>query len=723
MAGGDVRRLAVSSSPKLTPDEIASRSFAKAVRGVSEPEVRSFLSRVAEEVAAISEREDSLRSRIESLEEQLRSPKAPTDQELLTALGEETARVLRSAQSAAEDIRTRSEERAAAILKDAEEQSKSMRDAAEEDAATQVNTANEISTAQIAAAEETSAGIQSGATAAATSTLETAERDAAEVRERARIESESEIEQARQTGREMLAEAKAVRERVLADLARRRELLTSQIEELRIGRDRLLGAYRVVKQTLSDATSALGQVDSRGASALATSAPFVDLGIDGDSDEELPQFTEAAPETPSLEASSVDKTSTEPSTDRVVISTTPTSGTQSESETQRSDPPNTPSSGRGLRRRVRESLGISEDSKPGTSTRSTDEITETIVKSVTESVTVVVVDDGLQEVTIQEVNFEEIDVTQTSSIHEVIIRDEVTLAESESSAKTGIIVSAQDSAQVSADAADAPEVESIFARLRADGAASPAVTKKAATSASEVAPGSGDSNSAPKTEAEAGDSADDERSMCEAVLLPLRRDAIKRAKRALQDDQNALLERLRTQKGRIDVAAILGDGEEQSATWVALLSEPISKAFIGAHTGLTTEPAPTVPEELTSGPIGELVGGLRSRLSAVITANDSPDSDDSISRAVGSCFRDARGQGLEAALGDALSAAWSRGVYEAVATGTLLRWVPIEAGRCSDCDDNALEPTPRGKNFPTGQAYPPAHPGCRCLITPDASLG
>ena len=264
-------------------------------------------------------------------------------------------------------------------------------------------------------------------------------------------------------------------------------------------------------------------------------------------------------------------------------------------------------------------------------------------------------------------------------------------------------------------------MESIFARLRADGAASPSGTKKEARGATELDPDSGKSSSAP--EAEAGDSADDERSICEAVLLPLRRDAIKRAKRALQDDQNALLERLRTQKGRIDVAAILGDGAEQAATWVALLSEPMSKAFIGAHTGLTTEPAPKVPEELTSGPVGEIVGGLRSRLSAAITANDSPDSDDSISRAVGSCFRDARGQGLEAALGDALSAAWSRGVYEAVAVGTLLRWVPIEAGRCSDCDDNALEPTPRGKNFPTGQAYPPAHPGCRCLITPDASLG
>ncbi len=697
MAGGDVRRLAVSSSPKLTPDEIASRSFAKAVRGVSEAEVRSFLSRVAEEVAAISEREDSLRSRIESLEEQLRSPKAPTDQELLTALGEETARVLRSAQSAAEDIRTRSEERAAAILKDAEEQSKTMRDAAEEAATTQVNSANEISSALVAAAEETSAAIQSGATAAATSTLETAERDAAEVRERARIESESEIEQARQTGREMLAEAKAVRERVLADLARRRELLTSQIEELRIGRDRLLGAYRVVKQTLSDATSALGQVDSRGASDLATSAPFVDLGIDGDPEEDLTQVSGAAPETPSLEASNGDT----PNLNRVVISTAPISSTQSEPEAPRSDPPNSPASGGRLRRRVRESLGITEDSKPVTGTRTTELVTETLSKSVTESVTVVVTDDGLQEVTTQE----------------VIIRDEVTLTEIESSANTLTRGSTGDSAE----AADAPEVESIFARLRADGAGSALGSEKEEPIALKVDPDSGGIDSAPETELV--DSADDERSMCEAVLLPLRRDAIKRAKRALQDDQNALLERLRTQKGRIDLEAILGDGAEQTATWVALLSEPLGKAFIGAHTGLTTEPAPKVPEELTSGPVEEIVGGLRSRLSAVIAANDSPDSDDSISRAVGSCFRDARGQGLEAALGDALSAAWSRGVYEAVATGTLLRWVPIEAGRCSDCDDNALEPTPRGQNFPTGQAYPPAHPGCRCLITPDASLG
>lgn len=701
MAGGDVRRLAVSSSPKLTPDEIASRSFAKAVRGVSEAEVRSFLSRVAEEVAVIAQREEALKSRIDSLEEQLRSPKAPTDQELLTALGEETARVLRSAQSAAEDIRTRSEERAASILKDADEQATTLRDAAEEAATTQINSANEISSALIAAAEEASVSIHSEASAAAGSTLETAERDAAEVRERARIESEGEIEQARQTGREMLAEAKAVRERVLADLARRRELLTSQIEELRVGRDRLLEAYRVVKQTLSDATSALGQVDSRGASALATSAPLVDLGIDDHTEENLSLTTADSVEEPSLEASITDR----PNTDPLVINTAQASTPQGESESTDNNAPSSPASGRGIRRRVRESLGIAEDSKPAKGARAAEEKTETLAKSVTESVTVVVVDDGVQEVTMQEVS-----VTETLNIREVTIRDETTLDEVGSAAKDAT----QDSV------VDAPEVESIFARLRADGAAATSGSEIDTPEGNRAETVSDESTSAP--EPEGGDSLDDERSMCEAVLLPLRRDAMKRAKRALQDDQNALLERLRTQKGRINVAAILGDGAEQNAQWIGLLSEPIGKAFIGAHTGLTTEPAPTVPEELTAGPIGALVGGLRSRLSAVITENDSPDSDDSISRAVSSCFREARGQGLEAALGDALSAAWSRGVYQAVAPGTLLRWVPFEAGKCSDCDDNALEPTPRGKNFPTGQAYPPAHPGCRCLITPDATL-
>ena len=60
-------------------------------------------------------------------------------------------------------------------------------------------------------------------------------------------------------------------------------------------------------------------------------------------------------------------------------------------------------------------------------------------------------------------------------------------------------------------------------------------------------------------------------------------------------------------------------------------------------------------------------------------------------------------------------AAYARGVYDAAPDGARLRWVPAGSGKCPDCDDNALEPTVKGSDFPTGQPHPPAHPGCRCL--------
>ncbi len=77
-------------------------------------------------------------------------------------------------------------------------------------------------------------------------------------------------------GRELVNEARSVRERILADLGRRRMLLQAQIDELRAGRDRLLDAYRVVKRTLGDATDALVQVEARAAAELAGPAPMTE---------------------------------------------------------------------------------------------------------------------------------------------------------------------------------------------------------------------------------------------------------------------------------------------------------------------------------------------------------------------------------------------------------------------------------------------------------------
>src|SRR5262245_55700090 len=101
--------------PRLTPDEVATRGFAAAFRRVRELEVRNFLNGVADEMTTALARESALNEQVAELQEQLRHPPLVTEDRLLDALGEETARVLRSAQESAEDIKRRAEERAETV--------------------------------------------------------------------------------------------------------------------------------------------------------------------------------------------------------------------------------------------------------------------------------------------------------------------------------------------------------------------------------------------------------------------------------------------------------------------------------------------------------------------------------------------------------------------------------------------------------------------------------
>jgi hypothetical protein len=63
--------------------------------------------------------------------------------------------------------------------------------------------------------------------------------------------------------------------------------------------------------------------------------------------------------------------------------------------------------------------------------------------------------------------------------------------------------------------------------------------------------------------------------------------------------------------------------------------------------------------------------------------------------------------------------AFSAGVVAAAPAGGQVRWILTSADGCSDCDDNALAgAVAASEGFPTGHPYPPAHSGCRCLVTP-----
>ena len=57
MNEGERRQRSISSTPRLSPDDVANRAFSSSFRGVSETEVRSFLRRVGEALASGRERE------------------------------------------------------------------------------------------------------------------------------------------------------------------------------------------------------------------------------------------------------------------------------------------------------------------------------------------------------------------------------------------------------------------------------------------------------------------------------------------------------------------------------------------------------------------------------------------------------------------------------------------------------------------------------------------
>jgi hypothetical protein len=215
------------------------------------------------------------------------------------------------------------------------------------------------------------------------------------------------------------------------------------------------------------------------------------------------------------------------------------------------------------------------------------------------------------------------------------------------------------------------------------------------------------------------------------LLLPLLPDVVRSAKRLLQDEQNSLLDTVRRTRGKQEANRLLAEPVRQRETWTALLAPSINAAYLGGRAasgkaGRLSRAPDRVVVELAA----VLCNPLRERITATIDAvvaegpyESSNELQRALGAAIGARFREWRGVDLEDRIRDVLAAAYARGAYEASGPAAMLQWLPDEAGRCPDCDDNALEPTLKGKPFPTGQTHPPAHPGCRCVALPVAAEG
>ena len=228
------RRLTISSSSRLHPDEVARHTFGTARRGFDPAEVRVYLEQISHEMQVAAEREEALRELADDAEHRAANP--VLDEATLTAaLGQETARVLRSAHDAATEL-----------VAKAETEATRMRTLTQDEAAQLHARAEQSASDRIAQAESVASDLR-----------RRTQEEVASKLEGSKLEAEELVAQARAECRAMVQEAQEVRARVLNDLTRRRRVLHSQIEQLRAGRERLAETINDVRHTVDRITDDL----------------------------------------------------------------------------------------------------------------------------------------------------------------------------------------------------------------------------------------------------------------------------------------------------------------------------------------------------------------------------------------------------------------------------------------------------------------------------------
>ena len=207
----------LSRPDPTSPASVAEAGFASSRRGYSQDEVRAFLTSVAAEMSRLQERERQLEAELRAARTNVSSAVELDDDTVASMLGEETLRVLHTARESANQIKIRAEENAARVMREAHDETNRIR--------------------------------------------QEAEVEAARKRQDAQAEAEAEVALAKQHGREMVSEARAYRERVLADLERRTRLARQHIEELASGRERLLQVFERARLVAVDVASELQAID------------------------------------------------------------------------------------------------------------------------------------------------------------------------------------------------------------------------------------------------------------------------------------------------------------------------------------------------------------------------------------------------------------------------------------------------------------------------------
>ena len=181
--------------------------------------------------------------------------------------------------------------------------------------------------------------------------------------------------------------------------------------------------------------------------------------------------------------------------------------------------------------------------------------------------------------------------------------------------------------------------------------------------------------------------------------VPVVTTLVRRIKRALQDDQNDILDRVRA-GGGWGPDTLPSSDRPRAPLRRCRPRAPAGRSPFGGHLrgGQTRRrpPVDAVAAELAAA----IVVPLRRRLSGAGDAVDVGD-DSALIEYVGAAFRDWKGARVERLAGDQALAAFSQASLAGAPKATLLRWIVDDGGnQCPDCDDNALAGAQRpGETF------------------------
>jgi len=616
-----------------SPTAVAGATFPSSRRGFDQNEVRDFLRMVSAEISRQQERITFLERELLNSQQAGTAPQVELNEETITELlGEETARIVQAAREAAGKIKVRSEETATRLVREATDEAARVR--------------------------------------------EDAELEAARVRQDAASDAEAEILMAKQQGRDMVNEARAYRERVLADVARRRELAREQIEDLMHGRDRIVQVFDRARIATEDVLRELDDVaeePSEFVNLAPTTGP-IPIIVQADEIEAREAMRPAVSSAPAFVPYDQDE-DIAVMTEEVVIDRTA---------------------------RIEEVVAIEE--KVVEEQTPIAPVVELVVEAPVSNVVPLF---ARQETTVV-----------VADLDEDLEEDD----EDDVNDPPLVIVEQKAKAVV-------PPADDIFAKLRRSGAES--VAKEVATTQlkkvepkkkpveKKIEPAAEESVEAPVEEVAVATTFE----LRDEELAPVIAAMSRKLKRALADEQNEVLDILRGKLPVKTLDAIVGPKTDHSARILEALEASLKAAALAGAKSLSKASDKDLQKMVASQMaainefvIATVVAPLRERLSRSISqaAGDNAE----LTSLVRLVYREWKNQHVDTQIDNIAQTSFGRGAFAALTPGVKVCWkVDPNGPACADAEDNSLAGfVNAGEAFPTGHTHAPAHAGCRCAL-------